>query len=73
MRENFVVHFLCEKHLDEQAKKRYTISTSKGRRERSRSRAVCVILFEYHLDWVWIDRRTYLMAEEIKNPNTEEE
>ena len=35
---------------------------------------MCVILFEYHpFDWVWIDRRTYLRAEEIKNPNTEEE
>ena len=34
---------------------------------------MCVILFEYHpFDWVWIDRRTYLTAEE-KNPNTEEE
>lgn len=59
MRENLLHNFCAKKHLDEQAKKRYTICRLSGR----------------HTNSPFYDtiQETISMSDEIKNPNTEEE
>ena len=64
MRENLLHNFCAKKHLDEQAKKRYTISTAGG--------CGSAELPPLWITFIFFYRRTYLMAEEIKNPNAEE-
>ncbi len=58
MRENLLHNFCAKKHLDEQAKKRYTICRPSGRRTNSP-----------FYDTI---QETLSMSDEIKNPNTEE-
>ena len=59
MRENLLHNFCAKKHLDEQAKKRYTICRPSGR----------------HTNSPFYDtiQETISMSDEIKNPNTEED
>jgi uncharacterized protein YrzB (UPF0473 family) len=59
MRENLPHNFCAKKHLDEQAKKRYTICRPSGRRTNSP-----------FYDTI---QETISMSDEIKNPNTEED
>jgi len=59
MRENLLHNFCAKKHLDEQAKKRYTICRPSGRRTNSP-----------FYDTI---QETISMSDEIKNPNTEED
>ena len=56
MRENLLHNFCAKKHLDEQAKKRYTICRPSGR----------------HTNSPFYDtiQETISMSDEIKNPNT---
>ena len=59
MRENLLHNFCAKKHLDEQAKKRYTICRPSGRRTNSP-----------FYDTI---QETISVSDEIKNPNTEED
>ena len=59
MRENLLHNFCAKKHLDEQAKKRYTICRPDGLVHKSPS-----------YDTI---QETISMSDEIKNPNTEED
>ncbi len=59
MRENLLHNFCAKKHLDEQAKKRYTICRPSGSAHKSPS-----------YDTI---QETISMSDEIKNPNTEDE
>jgi uncharacterized protein YrzB (UPF0473 family) len=59
MRENLLHNFCAKKHLDEQAKKRYTICRPDGPVHKSPS-----------YDTI---QETRSMSDEIKNPNTEED